>query len=105
MEKFLDPETKTMMYRDRSLDTTQSVRPFLDTLGKPKGFKRVMWEDLQNNQKVYIWGSIFNKEVGDYVAHAYGPHWVYNKDQRTLHNRANQVFMHYPEELLIKEES
>lgn len=103
MEKFIDLETKTLMCRDRSLDVTQSVRPFLDTLGKPDGFKRVMWEDLQNNQKVYIWGSIYDSKKGDYISHAYGPHWVYNQQERKLHNRANVVFMHYPEELLIRE--
>lgn len=103
MEKFLDPETKTPMTHDPKMDVKIHSLPFLYTLGVPKGFKRIKWVDVKENQEVYIWGSIgwFNKT---YIPQAYGPHWVYNKDRRMLRNRANRVFMHYPEELLVREE-
>lgn len=103
-KKFLDPETKTPMIRDESLDVEKydvSKRQFLDDLGIPNGFKRIMWWDVKEDQKVYLWGSQKSLD-GSYRAIAYGPHWIYNKEKRMLHNRANRVFIHYPNELLVK---
>jgi hypothetical protein len=101
MEKFLDPETKTPMIRDESRDVKHSQKHFLEYLGVPSGFKRIMWWDVEENHQVYIWGSHLKIE-GSYQPRAYGPHWVYNKEKRQLHNRANVVFMHYPNELLVR---
>ena len=69
----------------------------LKRIGLPKGFKRIAWENVYETQPVWLWGTILGE------AKAYGPHIIVDKEQRKLHNSNGTDFLHYPEELLIKE--
>lgn len=63
----------------------------------PEGFKIIMWSEVVREQEVYLIG------VRDGWPHAYGPHWVYNPDLKTLRNSVKKIFPHLQEDLLIKE--
>ena len=69
----------------------------LINVGLPKGFKRVAWDDVHETQPVWLWGTCLGE------AEAYGPHIVLDKKERTLRNPNETCFIHYPEELLMKE--
>ena len=103
MVRFTDPETGCTMIRDESKDLLEQTEPTMDLLKKlgiPPGFKRILWSDVAKDQKVYLWGSMDSGTK--WISWAYGPHWVYNKERKQLHNSANVVFMHYPEDLLVR---
>jgi hypothetical protein len=62
----------------------------------PTGFKRLPWNEAKDNQEVYLIG------IKDNKPHAYGPYKVYRSDAKILINKADRIFKHYSEDLLVK---
>lgn len=61
-------------------------------------FKPVAWNDVEEDREVWLRGT----HLGRF--RAYGPHWVENKEKKSLRNRANREFLHWAEDLLVLKE-
>lgn len=62
----------------------------------PLGFRRLPWRDARPGQTVWLLGARCDKP------YAYGPHTVQDLEHRKLRNSRGDVFMHYPEALLVE---
>lgn len=72
------------------------------TIQIPAGYRKVKWEDVQEGDTVYLLGTTFKSGV--WIPYAYGPHLVTDlKGRRLMNKRIQHQFMHYPEDLLVKE--
>ena len=59
----------------------------------------IRWAKVKKGQEVYLRGTHLGKDV------YYGPHRVVSPKDRILSNRQDYWFVHYPEELYLKESS
>lgn len=60
----------------------------------PKGYKRIMWEDVKPGLKVWVCVSGIAK----------GPHRIYNAEDRMLINKKKNVYQEQDEILLVEGE-
>jgi hypothetical protein len=63
----------------------------------PLGFRPIGWQEVEAEQEVYLAGNMHGH------SHAYGPFWVVSPEDRKLRSSIKR-FMHYAEDLLVKEE-
>lgn len=76
----------------------------------PEGFEFIKWKDVVEGQVVWLWMQVRKKiqdenleVIGeDLVPEAAGPYYVHNKQLRQLVTRYGTLFMHYPEELMVR---
>jgi hypothetical protein len=61
-----------------------------------ENFFPILWEEVINGQEIYTEGTVLGKFM------AYGPHHIHNRECRELINAKGQIFLSYPEDLLVR---
>ena len=96
------------LYHDLPVDLQRSLDQIEQLIGKyglPAGYRRIKWDEVTNNQEVYIYGTSRLDDSGYQIPRArgvaYGPHTVHSKLKRIMKNKSNQSFYHYSEDLLV----
>ena len=74
------------------------MKPHIFTV--PDGYRKLLWEDAKEGQKVFIIGT---RGMGEFPF-AYGPHTVVSAELRQLKNLEGRVFLQFGECLCVEEE-
>lgn len=75
----------------------KTIDELIREVGLPKGFVRKMWKDVEDGERVWLWGQHDGKPV------TYGPHTVLHAQERSLENCIKRRFLVYSEDLLVRE--
>ena len=70
----------------------------INKIWENKKFTPISWGNAEEGQEVFLKGTSSGK------IKFYGPHKIYDKQRRELINKDGINFLHYPEELYIKED-
>lgn len=71
----------------------------IEKYGMPRGFKRTSWDNVHNEQCVWIYGT--SSAAGHTEAFAYGPHFVDNAQIRQLRNQKGRKFYENANMLIV----